>query len=150
MNDNLPELRDIHLPDGVSLWPPAHGWYIIFLALVLLYFLYKLYHFWRLKSKKIYALKLLSSLDSENIIKSASEISEILRRICVYRYSQAVALEGKEWLKFLQIKSTHKLSNSAAELLQNAPYANPQKTQYSEQNLQELISFTKAWIGENL
>lgn len=150
MNDNLPELRDIHLPESVSLWPPAYGWYVIIIALILLYFAHKLYHLWRLKSKKNYALKLLSTLNTEEVIKSASEISTLLRRICIYRYPEIVAVEGKEWLKFLQTKTKHKLSESTAELLENAPYANPKKTKYSQQNLQELISFTKIWIGENL
>lgn len=27
--DNLPELRDIHVPDGVSAFPPAYGWWVV-------------------------------------------------------------------------------------------------------------------------
>ena len=29
MEQNLPELRDIHLPEGVSAFPPAYGWWVI-------------------------------------------------------------------------------------------------------------------------
>ena len=41
MNDNLPELRDIHLPEGISAFPPAYGWYVITIAIIL----YKIAHF---------------------------------------------------------------------------------------------------------
>ena len=34
--DNLPNLRDIHIPDGVSAFPPAYGWWVMLLALLLM------------------------------------------------------------------------------------------------------------------
>ena len=150
MDDNLPELRDIHLPEGVSIWPPAYGWYVIIISIIALYFFCKLYFFLRLKSKKIYALKVLAELDQNNVTQSASEISELLRRICVYRYPEAVAFDGKKWLNFLQQHNKKQLPEQGAELLLNAPYANPQKNKYSSIHLQELIAFAQAWIGENL
>ena len=66
LTDNLPELRDIHLPEGVSLWPPAYGWYVIVAAIVLVYVLVRYYRFWRMKNRKLYALHLLENLDKSN------------------------------------------------------------------------------------
>lgn len=150
MNDNLPELRDIHLPDGVSIWPPAYGWFVILGSILALICLYKLYKYWRRKSRKVYALRLLSELDTTQVIPSAIAVSELLRRICVYRYPDAVSLDGDKWLAFLQQKTKAKLNKNNAELLLNAPYINPQKNEYTTEQLNELILFAKSWVGENL
>ena len=45
--NNLPELRDIHLPDGVSAFPPAYGWWIMLLsilAVIAMAYLFMLLH----------------------------------------------------------------------------------------------------------
>ena len=99
MPDNLPELRDIHLPDGVSAWPLGYGWWVILLLLIGVVVLYYLFKLWRLKSQKLYAVKLLNSTDDKNVVNSAAAISEILRRICVYKYPQAAALKSQDWIK---------------------------------------------------
>ena len=37
-------LRDIHLPEAISWWPPAIGWWILAVLIpVILYLLFKLY-----------------------------------------------------------------------------------------------------------
>ena len=61
MQDNLPQLRDIHLPDGVSAWPPAYGWFVLAGALILTIVLIRLTLVLRRKSKKRYALRLLKN-----------------------------------------------------------------------------------------
>ena len=106
MNDNLPELRDIHIPDGVSMWPPAYGWFVIAGSLFFVFMMYKIYKSWQLKSRKKYALRFLSALDETQIITSAVKISELLRRICIYRYPEAVSLKGGSWFDFLQKQNT--------------------------------------------
>ena len=150
MNENLPELRDIHLPSDVSMWPPAYGWFVILGVIVLSIYTYKLYKYWRLKSRKVYALRLLAELDRNQIVPSATAISELLRRVCVYRYPEAVSLEGEEWLKFLQKHTKKQADKESASLLLNAPYINPEKNSYTTQQLADLISFAQYWIGENL
>jgi len=150
MTDNLPELRDIHLPEGVSFWPPAYGWYVIIIAIVLAFVIRRYYRLWRLKSRKLYAVRLLENLDGSNIVTAATQISEILRRVCVYRYPQAVALNGTAWLEFIKAHGSQKISPETAELLQNAPYLNPKTAKYKPQDLEKLIGFAKDWIGENL
>ena len=150
MNDNLPELRDIHLPDGVSIFPPAYGWYIIAATILILFFLRKLYNIWRMKSRKLYANRLLADLDKQNVTTSAIRVSELLRRICIYRYPQAVALSGNDWLNFLYAHCHYTLTPEVAQLLQNAPYINPKTSAYTEQNLRDLTEFARHWIGENL
>ena len=57
--DNLPELRDIHVPDGVSAFPPAYGWWVVLAGVVALFLLAELFLILRRASKKLYARRLL-------------------------------------------------------------------------------------------
>ena len=150
MHDNLPELRDIHLPEGVSMWPPAYGWFVILALVLLLITFYHCWKKWRQVSRKLYALRFLDKLERQNIADSGKKISELLRRICLYRYPEAVALSGNDWLMFIKQKSHHELSSGGENLLRNAPYINPQKSPYTAENLTDLIQYTQYWIGENL
>lgn len=150
MNDNLPELRDIHLPEGVSPFPLSYGWYVLLFGIIGLYLLIRLYGWWQLKSRKLYANKVINEIDETAIIDSSVKISELLRRICVYKYPQAVALSDKEWLDFLQNHCKNKLPAQSAELLKNAPYMNPKKNNFAAEDLKNLLAFAKNWVGENL
>ena len=77
--DNLPELRDIHLPThDVSMWPLANGWWALLVAIILLYALGKALFWLRRQSAKIYARHLLNGLDMQNYIKASAKMSEIL------------------------------------------------------------------------
>lgn len=66
--DNLPELRDIHLPDGVSVFPPAYGWWVILGGVVLAFVLAEIFILVRRKSKKLYALRLLNNTEGRGVV----------------------------------------------------------------------------------
>lgn len=149
MEQNLPELRDIHLPEGVSPFPPAYGWWVILALIALLIVAHKIYNQRLKKSKKRYALQLLMQMPANNL-KTAAEMSEILRRICVYKYYQATTLFGKEWIDFLNLHSKKQLNGKAAQLLIDAPYINHKSKNYSSEDVTKLRDFCQNWIGENL
>lgn len=150
MENNLPELRDIHLPaEGVSIWPLAWGWWFIIAFLAVFIAGIILYRLWQRKSKKLYALKLLSGLDGSHP-SAAVKLSEILRRICVYKYPQASSFLGQDWIDFLNARSSIKLEGKIARLLLDAPYVNPQTSVYNPADFEKLRIFSRAWIGENL
>lgn len=93
--DNLPELRDIHLPsDGVSIFPLAYGWWGLLLLAIAMIFAVKIICWFRKNSKRIYALYLLKKNASENSASAAVKMSELLRRICISRYPEAVSYSG--------------------------------------------------------
>ncbi len=150
MQDNLPYLRDIHLPGGVSAFPPAYGWWVILGGIILSVLIYKLIFFYIKKSKKRFALKLINSLKEEEIISSSVKISELLRRICVYKYKEAVTLSGSKWIEFLNSKSPQRLSINAAKLLANSPYLPLRTDAFGKEDFKDLQNFAKAWVGENL
>ncbi len=150
MQDNLPELRDIHLPDGVSPFPLAWEWWLVLAGIVLLFLLTQFILYLRRYSKARYALKLLEEISADNVVMAAKQMSEILRRICVFKYKEAAVLLGQDWIVFLNQKSKKKLNSKAAELLINAPYIPEESQTYSLQDLEDLREFCKKWIGENL
>ncbi|MCM1323142.1 MAG: DUF4381 domain-containing protein [Acetobacter sp.] len=148
--NNLPEIRDIHIPDDVSIFPLAYGWWII-LAILLL----SLCCFWIIRkaiktSRKHYALKTLANISSDTPISAAIKISELLKRICASKYKNALALYGEEWLMFLNQHSDTKLDGKAANLLIYAPFIDVSNSSYSSQDIDKLRLFAKKWIGENL
>ena len=149
-DNNLPELRDIHLPEGVSAFPPGYGWGIILaviLSIILIIYLWKLF---RIKSKKIYALHLLQNIYCNDSISSAVEMSAILRRICVLKYKEAITLSGEEWIKFLNSKIKKPLYGKSADLLINAPYIPLNSKGFERADIVRLRQFCREWIGENL
>ena len=137
--DNLPQLRDIHLPPETMFFPLGYGWLIVLAALILAYVFYRLVKFLYQKSKKRYALTLLKRASADNL-DSARLISEILRRICLY---------GTDWILFLNNHSRKPLSDSAAQLLVYAPYM-AQDKKYPPETYRALREFAENWIGENL
>lgn len=149
-DNNLPELRDIHLPDGVSAFPPAYGWWVILAAVLAALALIYVIRLLRRKSKKLYALYLLQNVHGINTIASTIQISAILRRICVFKYPRAAALAGSEWLTFLNSKSKRPLTGKAADLLLAAPYIRPQSKGFERADVERLRQFCREWIGENL
>ncbi len=150
MDPNLPELRDIHLPEGVSAFPPAYGWWVLLVSVVLAFMLYELIRFFLQKSKKRFALRLLDQAGPEYGVESARRMSELLRRVCVYKYPEASALYGKEWVVFLNRRSKTELDDKLAKFLLDAPYIAPATTVYSSEDVENLRKFCRSWIGENL
>ena len=150
MPDNLPELRDIHLPDGISLFPPAYGWWVIVGAIIGSVLFYRLIRLMLQKSKKRYALRLLKTPADNNFIHQASVMSTILRRICIYKYPEAIVLTGKQWTDFLNSKCKEKLDDKTAELFLNAPYMPDNSNVFSVEDIDKLQTFCQKWIGENL
>ena len=150
MDNNLPELRDIHLPQGVSLFPVAYGWWLVLALIILLILMIQFALYLRRYSKSRYAIKLLQNISTLNAVYAAEQMSEILRRICVFKYKDATTLLGKDWLDFLNKHTKEELKGRPAELLINAPYI-PQNSQtYNSDDAEILRNYCKKWIGENL
>ena len=148
--DNLPELRDIHLPDGVSVFPLSYGWWlIIFIILLAPYLVHLLLQIHR-AGKKLYALRFLSNISTDNPVIFAIKVSELLKRICLHKYPEAVNLFGNQWIEFLNRHTEKALEKRAGDLLKDAPYIAKDSKSYGEEEVNELRRFCVKWIGENL
>ena len=148
--DNLPDLRDIHIPDGVSIFPPAYGWWLMLLFILFLAFSYHFYKKYKHHSKKLYALRLLNNIREDNAINNAKAMSELLRRICVAKYPQAVVFFGRQWIDFLNAHSSKTLDAKTADLLIDAPYMPSSSNLYNIEDAELLRNFCQYWIGEKL
>jgi hypothetical protein len=69
----LSQLKDIHLPDSVSFWPIAWGWWVLFLLLALLIFGSSVWIF-RYKKRNRYRKQALAAFDQ----LALTDISESL------------------------------------------------------------------------
>ena len=148
--NNLPEIHDIYIPESVSVFPLAYGWWVIFAITVGSVFFIK-FILWSIKtSKRIYALKKLKKIEASEPIDAAIQMSELLRRICAYKYKEASALYGKEWIAFLNNHCSVHLSEEASKLLVFAPFMDKKDDTYNTNIALELKTFCKNWIGANL
>lgn len=145
-----PDIKDIYIPDGVSIFPLAYGWWVIF-GTIVLSILAGLLFLWVLKtSRRYYALKNLDKVDTLSPVEAAIKISELLKRICRFKHKEALALYGQDWIDFLNTRSKQKLTLNAAKLLMYAPFINAGESPYTHTDADEIKHFAKAWIGANL
>lgn len=110
--DPLTRLIDIQLPPDPAFWPPAPGWWIaVLVILVVLYFgmhtLLKYKH--SKKPLREFVTKVESVADSpESINNSLNSLSRILKQYTIHCYGreQVARLSGSDWLEFLDSKTT--------------------------------------------
>lgn len=97
-------LADIHLPDQISIWPPAYGWWILtLLVLTALFFIARAVKNWRAaRIQKNIAIGELHAVDL-NQATAWQQINEILKRAAMEYYSreQVASLTGLKWKAFL-------------------------------------------------
>jgi hypothetical protein len=112
--DPLSDLADIHLPDAVNFWPPAPGWWVlavlVVIALVLVY-RQQLARLW-LRRRMGSALRELDS--AYNAFKADQQqnsaglrllqtFNAVLKRVALVHYADPdlPKLSGRAWLRFL-------------------------------------------------
>lgn len=153
MNPNAIDLplRDIHLPDPISWWPLAIGWWIV-LALVIILGLITFF---------VVKRKLQPTLKKEAVAKLASieeafiqhknpsicltELSALMRSVIISQdHSKNVAgLTGKAWLEFLD-KSLEQpeFSQGVGKLLLDGPY----RPVNDSNEVSQLIQLCHKWV----
>ncbi|HSX59267.1 MAG TPA: DUF4381 family protein [Tahibacter sp.] len=108
MANDMPALRDIHLPPPPSLWPPAPGWWIA--ALLLLAALAAgLWLLRRGRARQRRRQRLLAEFDALLPASAAVEsapvylaaLSAFLRRLARAVSMDAATLQGDAWIRFL-------------------------------------------------
>ena len=126
-------LRDIHLPDSVSWWPLAPGWWIAAFLFVLMIATI-LFLIRRSREKRLSAITLakgeverIKNNFDENKDKKilAKELSELIRRfsISIVERAEVASLTGQNWLLFLdKMNGDNAFSEGVGRVLVEAPY----------------------------
>ena len=154
MQQNAIELRDIHLPDPVSWWPLAAGWWIsllLIIALIIIAYVFipklikKLKHQparkLALKEFNIIQQEYMTQKDNHRLIKS---ISILLRRVCMTydTRNNSASLTGQAWADKLSSLDPQKcFSDELMTLLLTAPYQ-----KQAPYNAEELLSQCECWF----
>ena len=128
-------LRDIHLPQAVSWWPPAPGWWGLLVVVLLAISMFFLIRAWRKRRR----LRNTAILEVQRIcdafeqhhdnLRLIRELSVLLRRISISYFPRAdvASLTGEQWLRFLDSCSTitdneQGFLNGPGRILNDGPY----------------------------
>lgn len=128
-------LRDLHLPEAISWWPLAPGWWLVIgLALIALGYLLRIWLRNRSRgAARRYALRQLNALLQEyeqhkDLVTFGAKVSALLRRtMLAYAPRQDVAgLTGDEWLNWLDRDLARPVfANGPGRQILDLPYRNP-------------------------
>jgi hypothetical protein len=155
MNDdplNLP-LRDIHLPEAVSLWPLAYGWWIlaglILAAALAAWLVYLRRQHMKLSATRLAREELLRLVDryhdEKNPVTLSRQLSILLRRVSISLFPRVdvASLTGDAWLKFLdgQVDDAP-FSRGEGRILTEAPY----RSRVTNHEVDQLLRHCRDWI----
>jgi len=159
--DPLAGLRDIHMPEPVSWWPPAPGWWLL-TGLVLLVIAGLVWWLRRRKQQRqkpkqfsqremlkeaFDELERLEGLadagaDSGSV---AIELSALLRRLAIGlkpEDASIAGLSGDDWLSWLDAQwDKHVFSDGVGRALLDAPYQ-----RHSQVDIDQLLPLLRQWI----
>lgn len=138
---SLENLRDIVSPQSVSWWPPAPGWWGVFVFFVLGVAV-GIYQAWRSWKSNDYRRQALSEV---NDAKSDAAIVEILKRAAIRADTRrhVGALSGKRWCKWLVDSGGVLPSDDVAERLAYGVYRDGLTLTPA------LADFAKRWISQH-
>lgn len=170
MNANLPTLRDIHLPEPISWWPLAWGWWLALVLLLLLIFAVMLW--WQKRQQRAFPIgapdyrqqayhELIiiehryakSPQDDPSRQQLAGALSQLLRWLLIQEGAENIAsLTGDAWLgaldqHFSLTDHTAQFKSANGVALCQAPYR--QHWDFDAQQLLKLSYAAVDYQGEN-
>ncbi|MDH5424341.1 MAG: DUF4381 domain-containing protein [Gammaproteobacteria bacterium] len=149
------DLKDIHLPDTLSWWPLAAGYWIIFVCIIIAVMTYLIIRSYRKKHE----IRRLALAEYQRIKKAYAEnhdpkqlsaaLSALLRRAAISSYpeSECAGLIGKPWLNWLDKQlsnSTLNFSNGPGYLLTEFIYSSSQKAD----DIDDLLKLSLLWLKQ--
>lgn len=147
---NTDSLRDIHLPDAISWWPPAIGWWILLVLIIVAFILIpKLYRRVTYTPLNKVANSTFNHLvdkyrENNDISTFVIETSQFLRQTAMsYCGREEVAqLTGEKWVQALNdITEQDYFNDDIKQSLVNAPYQKNIRV-----DAEQLIKAVQSWL----
>jgi hypothetical protein len=146
--EQLP-LRDLHLPEPVSWWPPAIGWWLLPLTLLGTAALAA----WLIRRARrmtpvSLAIRELEDLRADTALgpnEKLRRLSILLRRVALTLFprQEIAGLAGDDWLRWLdETLGQPRFSQGPGRLLAEAPY----RPTVPAANLDELLTLSRDWL----
>ena len=146
-------LRDIHLPEPVSWWPPAPGWWLLLLLVAVI--IAAALVFKRVRQRRLVKRTALGELegirrqyqqtrDSAELVRS---LSTLMRRasISIHKRSETAGLTGERWLRHLDATAVRKdFEHGAGRVLATAPYL--PRSSLAAVDVNELLQLCEDWL----
>ena len=149
---DLTPLKNIQLQAEPAFFPPAIGWWIVFITFFILVVVFLVCFYLYYTSPKKYSLRVLKNLYEQNLspVEFGIEISKLLKRVSLFAFpNEDVAyLSGKDWKLFLMTHAPGSLNAQQAEFISEVAYLPMQKAVAINQDT--LYTAVKEWIGRIL
>lgn len=153
----LDQLKDIHTPDAIGLWPPAIGWYLvlIFLIAVLVLAGVMLWRRWQQNAYRRAALRECDEIEREITAGSdcraaAIRIATLLKRtaLSVFPRGEVAPLSGDAWILFLESNASEtRFSIASSQLLIEASFRESPPDNQSD--VAQLLIEARQWIRKH-
>ena len=145
-------LRDIHLPEPVSWWPPAPGWWLLAGVVVaaLAYALWQRYRTRRTRAALAAIRRINQALDAGAApVECLQQLSIILRRFVISTAGEDArrvpGLVGRQWLEYLDARGGGgRFRDGPGRLLLDGPYVPDEALERAE--AAELGRLVADWI----
>ena len=144
-------LKDIHLPDAITWWPPAIGWWGLLVAIPLLCFAtIWLYKFITRRTALKTAKKQLLAIKKDKATQDSQklqQLSELVRRVAISisPRSESASLTGQAWLTYLdQTVKGQPFTEGVGQYLASAHY---RKTFDTTANIPQIITLCENWLN---
>ena len=149
----LDQLRDIHLPEPISWWPPAPGWWLLALvACALLAWLIRfIYRRYKAKHYRRQALGQLQVLQTETDPQAKLRgLFVLLKQTanCAYPSRQPSSLAIEPFVDFLRFSCDESVFSQSTGELQSLLYAKQSSGQ--SQDLEALFEDARIWIKSHM
>lgn len=158
MTNVLQNLKGLHLPGPISMWPLAPGWYLVLLvvAVIMAFALTKFFFNWLRKRRRQWVISELQQLTlnyPKSPAENLSKMSVLVRRIslALFKREHVAGLHGEAWLRFLdQQGQTDQFTRGVGRHLLSAPYQARSKIDKEHIDIQSLCLLIENWINRVL